>query len=90
MYNGLIYVFGGGYYGASSVVWAYNPQTDTWTKKQDMPTPRFAFQTYLVGGKIYAMGGAQTEYGASLATVEVYDPVTDTWEIRSNMPFALA
>ena len=44
-YNGLIYTFGGSTYSpwaALSTVYAYNPQTDTWTKKRNMPTPRFA------------------------------------------------
>jgi N-acetylneuraminic acid mutarotase len=69
-YNGLIYVFGGGYYESFSFVYAYNPLTDTWTKKKDMLTPRFAFRTFLVGGKIYAIGGSQA-YGSALTTVEV-------------------
>jgi parallel beta-helix repeat protein len=90
-YDGLVYAFGGGFYGSLSyygtfkTVYAYNPQTDTWAKKTDMPTPRFRFGTYLVDGKIYAIGGSQAEPG-TLATVEVYDPVSDTWETKSNMP----
>jgi hypothetical protein len=51
-----------------------------------MPTPRFGFQTYLLGNKIYAIGGSQSQ-GTALATVEVYDPVADTWDItRADMP----
>ncbi|MGA9295646.1 MAG: kelch repeat-containing protein [Ignavibacteriaceae bacterium] len=87
-YNGLIYTFGGSTDVpgvAKKTVYAYNPQTDTWTKKQDMPTARYAFQTYLINGKIYAMGGAPSG-GVSLSTVEVYDPETDTWETKPNMP----
>jgi len=90
VYNDSIYTFGGSTYSpwsGFSHVYAYNPQTDTWSSpKQSMPTARFGLQTYLVNGKIYAIGGAQNGYSA-LATVEVYDPVTDTWEPKENMPF---
>jgi N-acetylneuraminic acid mutarotase len=87
-YNGLIYVFGGSNYSpwsALSTVYAYDPQTNTWAKKKDMPTPRFAVQTYLVDGRIYVMGGSQSE-GTALSTVEVYDPANDTWTSLAIMP----
>jgi N-acetylneuraminic acid mutarotase len=89
VYDRLIYTFGGSNYSPwspFSAVCAYNPQADTWTRKRNMPTPRFGFQTYLIGNKIYAIGGSQSE-GTALATVEVYDPVTDTWDTsRADMP----
>jgi N-acetylneuraminic acid mutarotase len=89
VYNGLIYTFGGSTYSpwaALSTVYAYNPLTDTWTKKASMPTPRFALRTFLVNGKIYAIGGSQHQNSA-LAAVEVYDPVNDTWDSLDDMPF---
>jgi len=90
-YNGLIYTFGGSTYSpwaALSTVYAYNPQTDTWTKKRDMPTPRFALKTFLVNGKIYAIGGNHIQ-GTAMNKVEVYDPVTDTWSLGENMPIGI-
>jgi parallel beta-helix repeat protein len=87
-YNGLIYIFGGSTYSPwapLSKVYVYNPQTDTYTPKKDMPTARFKLQTYLVGEKIYAIGGSQSQ-NTSVSTVEVYDPVADTWETKPNMP----
>ena len=93
VYNGLIYTFGGSTYSpwaALDLVYAYNPQTNQWnTNLTAMPTPRFAHQTYLVDGKIYAIGGSQGQ-NTSLATVERYDPVTDTWDTLSNMPFSIS
>jgi hypothetical protein len=93
VYNGLIYTFGGGSYivGPYSNVYSYDPQTDTWdTTLTSMPTPRFAFQTYLVGDKIYAIGGSQSQ-GTSLSTVEVYNPATNTWDTTlPDMPEPLA
>ncbi len=93
VYDGLIYTFGGSSnssynepWEALSTVYEYNPQTDIWTKKNDMPSPRFGLGTYLVNGKIYAIGGSQSR-NTTLATVEVYDPVTNTWETKPDMPF---
>jgi hypothetical protein len=88
-YNGLVYAFGGGLDATYASVYAYDPQTDTWSQKRDMPTARYGFQTYLVRGRIYAIGGTQTISGA-LRAVEVYDPASDTWETLEDMPEALA
>ena len=63
--DGTIYVFGG-YSGIDNrgenfkfldIVEAYNPQTDTWVRKQDMPFPRINFGTGVVAGKVYIIGG---------------------------------
>ena len=67
----------------------YDPVTDTWIQRADMPTPRMA-PTCVVDGKIYAIGGSATinfKEGkpTRLKTVEVYDPVTDTWAKARNM-----
>ena len=72
----------------------YDPMTDTWTQKADMPTPRETM-TCVVDGKIYAIGGAAaTNFMENkpwrLATVEVYDPPTDTWEKVRDMNHARA
>ncbi|MBI1925877.1 galactose oxidase, partial [Candidatus Poribacteria bacterium] len=77
--NGTIYAIGGvgpiagGGTGAISVVEAYDPRTDTWTKKSDMPTPRWGLSTVAVNGKIYAIGGAPGDGRVTLSTVEEYD-----------------
>ena len=34
------------------------PKRDSWTKKADMPTARMGLAAAVVGGKIYAIGGA--------------------------------
>ena len=63
--NDTIYVFGG-YSGKDNhranmkfpvVVDAYDPETDTWSRKQDMPTPWLNFGIGAVAGKIYLIGG---------------------------------
>ena len=66
----------------------YDPTTDTWTQKADMPTPRKT-KTCVVGGKIYAIGGWSTDSEQSkLEIVEVYDPATDTWAKAQSMNHA--
>jgi N-acetylneuraminic acid mutarotase len=60
----------------------FDPVTDTWTKKADIPTVRSAFSVSVVSGKIYAIGGVG--YGASIT--EEYDPATDTWTRKADMP----
>ena len=58
----------------------YDPATDTWTQKADMPTPRSFLSTSVMDGKIYAIGGmSNSNEQWRLETVEVYDPATDTW-----------
>jgi N-acetylneuraminic acid mutarotase len=96
--NGKVYAIGGGLVGFVSE-WApkgldtveeYDPATDKWTKKADMPTGRSWLTTVTVSGKIFAIGG----YAGSppqnertyLSTVEVYDPATNRWTKGSDMP----
>ena len=98
--DGIIYVLGG--YNAIDnraanvkhldIVEAYNPQNDTWVRKQDMSAPRIQFGISPVAGKIYTIGGAihffdiQAGEPGRLKLVEVYDPATDTSTKRANMP----
>jgi len=53
-----------------STVEEYDPATDTWMKKADMPTAR-SCSTSVVNGKIYAIGGY--DGNRILSTVEEYD-----------------
>jgi len=61
----------------------YDPTTDTWTRKADMPTGRGHTNACVVDGKIYVIGG---DDGLGISAVEVYDPVTDTWTRKADMP----
>ena len=95
--NGIIYVFGG--YSSKDrlilnwklpiVVEAYDPKTDTWTQKQDMPVSRINFRLGVVGGKVYLFGGT-TGFGDGheerMDRVDIYDPATDTWMKGPKMP----
>ena len=89
--NGKIYVMGGDTLDGLqiitlSLVEEYDPVTNTWTTKADMPVPRGGFASAVVNGLIYALGGGAAGIGM-LATVDVYDPATDTWSTgNANIP----
>ena len=98
--DGKIYVMGG-YAGKDNhgknfkilkVVEMYDPQTDTWVRKQDLPIRRMQFGVGVVAGKIYAIGGLldpkekKPGLQGRLDIVEAYDPVSDTWAKRADMP----
>jgi N-acetylneuraminic acid mutarotase len=62
MVNGKIYAIGGDLRGrgaplSTSTVEEYDPATDTWTARADMPTARWGLSASVVNGKIYAIGG---------------------------------
>lgn len=96
--DGKIYVFGG-YTGGNNrpveslkVVEMYDPDTDTWVRKQDMSVPRRQFgiggvveKIYLIGGVLF-FGDREPGAPARLDLVEMYDPATDTWTKRAKMP----
>ena len=95
--DGIIYVFGGynskDRNGANDKypvsVEAYDPATDTWTRKQDMPVPRVHFAHGVVDGKVYLIGGStgwSQAHERQMDRVDIYDPATDSWEEGSKMP----
>ncbi len=90
--DGKIYAIGGhrglpGQPGLQvSTVEKYDPATNTWTKKADIPTARTFLSTCVVNGKIYAIGGIPGDAWPAFSTVEEYDPVTDTWTKKADMP----
>lgn len=91
--NGKIYAIGGAFGNAGNdkrlaAVEEYDPITDTWTKKADLPMQRCAFCVNVVNGKLYIIGGL-TDFGVDdVATIKEYDPITDTWIKKANMPTA--
>jgi N-acetylneuraminic acid mutarotase len=89
--DGKLYAIGGTTFGEEqqpglAVVEVYDPDTDTWTRKADMPTPRADLTVSAVNGRIYAIGGTRTVGVDSLPTVEEYDPNTNTWTRKADMP----
>ncbi|MCY8228872.1 DUF1668 domain-containing protein [Bacillus spizizenii] len=86
--DGKIYVIGGGTekpgnYGNQTFV--YDPKTNEWTRKADMPTARGGAASVTVDGKIYVLGGMSND--GAVNTIEAYDPKKDAWEKLDDLPF---
>jgi N-acetylneuraminic acid mutarotase len=73
-----------------STVEAYDPKTDTWATRADMPTPRSHMTVSALGGKIYAIGGGARivagRSGEYRSLLEVYDTATNRWARAADPP----
>ena len=91
--DGILYVIGGhkdvGVYTQLATLFAYDPKTDSWTRKRDMPTARRWPGACAVDGIIYVIGGG-CMFSPALNAVEAYDPKTDTWVRKAHLPAARA
>lgn len=71
---------GGAYYDD---LWEYNPVTDSWTQKANLPGPtRYRAVAYGVGSKGYVGTGYS---GAGYNDWWEYDPAGNTWLQKANM-----
>lgn len=89
--NGLVYAIGGQYGHDAGVkdqkfLDAYDPQTDRWTRKADLPSARSHFEpgTMVHNDKIIIAGGRRG--GFFFNDVTEYDPATDQWAERCELP----
>lgn len=90
VYGNNIYVFGGGgpQFASKNSVYMYNPATDTWERRADMPTYRSGSVSAVVGDRIYVMGGGFKQPNGEfkfLTTVEIYYPEHDRWETGPDL-----
>jgi len=82
--SGKIYLIGGYYNGNPlSTNQVYNPSSNSWSNKTDMPTARTDFAIAALNDGIYVIGGWDTD---ALNVNELYDPATDTWTTYYPMP----
>jgi N-acetylneuraminic acid mutarotase len=80
--NGTAYV-GGGIF--SPDFWSFNPNTEQWTKLNDLnPNKTFA-ATFSLNGKGYLVGG-DLAFGQATEEVWEYNPTNDTWTKKANFP----
>jgi N-acetylneuraminic acid mutarotase len=84
--DGKIYVFDGSVIGIASIsnttfVNQYDTMTDTWTRKNDMPSSisLHRMAAAVVDGQIYVVGGQPISN-------ERYDPLSDSWNTLAAMP----
>ncbi|WP_379884115.1 Kelch repeat-containing protein, partial [Larkinella insperata] len=90
--GGLIYAIGGqlghdcGGGQDQKLVHAYDPATDTWTAKKELPfaTSHIEPGSFALDGMIRVTGGER-----SGQNILQYDPATDSWAIIDQLPTAL-
>ena len=68
----------------------FDPATNAWSKRADMPTPRNHAAAGVVGNRIYVIGGRAGSVfipnALNLDIVEEYNPATNQWALRDPMP----
>lgn len=62
----------------------YDPQSDTWELKNNLPIPLGGNGVCSMDGKLYVTGGLTTG-NTSLSSFNSYDPVTGSWEELTEM-----
>jgi len=89
--HGKIYVIGG--MGDKSSMWtplsiveAYDPSTDTWSKQQVLPIPRDGYAYSVQNDKIYVFGGWIAEKKQS-DDILIYNIDLNSWTISSKIPY---
>ena len=97
--NGKVYLFGGehghqgldgdggGTYVQHNYTFEYNPNTDTWATKANMPLALSHVEgsTLVINGKAVLIGGLLTGGGSNTTNrVHVYDPVANSWRTLST------
>ena len=87
--NGRIYTIG---YNFS---YMFDPSTDRWVPKMQMPSHRHDFAIAACQNKIYVIGGwnstnPNTGISITVGTNEMYDPATDQWTTKAPMPVKAA
>lgn len=87
-YNGKIYAMGGGN-GLSNLnsCYEYNPSTNAWTTKANLPTATsYAGAVTTASGRILVIGGFATPYLRSeLNVVQEYNPATNSWSTKPSL-----
>jgi N-acetylneuraminic acid mutarotase len=91
--GGKLYVFGGlaPQWTPKGMVYEYDPDGDTWTKKKNMPLASHHVAFAELNGKIYVMGGFVKPAKGPTAWEPIdnaweYDPAKDTWRALAPLP----
>lgn len=93
--DGKIYVVGGCINAdcrveTTNALEMYDPDSNTWTTRTPMPTPRSTPAVGVIDGMLYVAGGGTNYYNLT-NVLEVYDPITNTWDTsRASLPINLA
>ena len=92
--GGKIYVSGGRRSGDKryeQALLVYDPATNTWTRKRDMPYATWGGVTGVIGNQLYVLTCASEEDCSEHSSLILfrYDPPTDQWTELSVTPVAL-
>jgi serine/threonine-protein kinase PknK len=82
-----VYSIGGRFLSAdknSAAFERFDPQSGTWTKLVDMPTPRGSYGATFIDGRIVAVGGEEPT--RVLGVAEMYDIADGKWSTLPPMP----
>jgi N-acetylneuraminic acid mutarotase len=60
-------------------LYVYDPASDSWTRKADMPLPSMGGVSGVINGKLYVLN-------PSFPSFYHYDPATDTWSMLPKCP----
>jgi len=69
----------------SSGFWEFDPATNTWSQKADVPSSRTNASGFSIGNKGYMLGGSSTT--GFLSDLWSYDPLTNTWTQKADYPY---
>ncbi len=75
----------------SRTVEAYDPASDRWTAKAELPVPLHHTGAASVGGRLYVIGGFHPTLVSvwdPVASLYIYDPETNAWREGPPMPTA--
>ena len=81
-----VYTVGGRFLSAdknSAAFERFDPESGTWDKLVDMPSPRGSYGAAYIDGRIVAVGGEEPT--RVLATVEMYDIADGKWTVLTPM-----
>lgn len=81
--NGKLYAVGG-YYSATTG--EYNPATNTWTARANIPTHVYWVLAGAVNGRVYSVSGKRVSNSRDISNTYEYNPETNTWQSRASYP----
>jgi N-acetylneuraminic acid mutarotase len=70
--------------GELKEVWEYDPRTDRWARKADMPDAIVWSAYFVLNGKGYVEGGQRQQ--STARNFWEYDPQADTWTRKAEFP----
>lgn len=69
-------------------IWEYDPATDKWTQKADMPSTfgKAGAACFVINNKAYVVGGLNGSGNGYSKEVWEYDPSQSSWQKRADFP----